>query len=44
VASNPVADDFTLYNIISTMVEIPTLDTVEKILNLIKINKIAFSN
>ena len=44
VASNPSADDFTLYNIISTMVEISSLETVGKILNLIKLNKLAFLN
>lgn len=44
VASNPRADDFALYNQISTMINIESLETVSRILSLIKINKIAFNN
>ena len=44
VAENPSIDDFLIYNNISSMVEVETLETVDKILNLIKLNKIAFLN
>lgn len=43
VASNPRADDFALYNTISTMVNIESLETTERILTLIKMNKTAFN-
>jgi hypothetical protein len=44
VARNPKADDFALYNIISTMVDISTLETTDRILNLIKMNKSALDD
>lgn len=44
VASNPEAEDFVLYNIISTMLDIPSLETTDKILSLIKLNKTALKN
>ena len=44
VASNPNAEDFVLYNIISTMLDIPSLETTDKILSLIKLNKTALKN
>lgn len=44
VASNPDAEDFVLYNIISTMLDIPSLETTDKILSLIKLNKTALKN
>ena len=43
VSSNPSADDFILYNTISTMIEIPTMEITSKILALIKINKLALT-
>lgn len=43
VESNLRADDFVIYNIISAMVEIPSLETTSKILELIKLNKTAFN-
>jgi len=43
VAANPQMDDFGLYNVISTMVEVSSLHTVNRILALIRINKNAFS-
>lgn len=42
VEKNPTADDFILYNTVSTMVDIPTLDTAKRLLKLIKLNKSAF--
>ena len=39
VAANPRLDDFVLFNKISPMVEIQTLEVTRKILSLIKINK-----
>jgi hypothetical protein len=44
VSSRPSDDDFVLYNTIATIIEIPTLETTEKILRLIRMNKIAFIN
>lgn len=44
VESHLEDNDVALYNIISTMVDIPDLETTKKILELIKINKAAFAN
>ena len=43
VGSNLGADDFIIYNIVSTMVEIPSLEITRKILELIKLNKSALN-
>jgi hypothetical protein len=41
VFSNPKADDFALYNIISTMTDIQSLEMTDRVLTLIKLNKTA---
>lgn len=43
VAENPTADETILYNKICMMVEIPSIETVGKILELIKLNRVALS-
>ena len=42
VEKNSRADDFALYNIVATMVDISSLEMAERVLSLIKINKTAF--
>ena len=44
VEANPKTDDFVIYNIVASMVEISSLETADRILSLIKINKTAFNN
>jgi hypothetical protein len=43
VAANPKADNFTLYNAISTIIEIQSLEATDRILTLIKLNKTALT-
>ena len=42
VARNPNADDFAVYNMVSQMADVDSLETLERILKLIKLNKTAF--
>jgi hypothetical protein len=44
VSQRPADDDFALYNTIATIIDIPTLETTEKVLRLIRMNKLAFIN
>lgn len=44
VAQNIDEEDYVLYNMISTMVDITSLSTADKILSLIQINKMALKN
>ena len=43
VLQNPRADDFVLYNIISTIVDIPSFEATDRVLALIKLNKTALT-
>lgn len=44
VAKHKADDDFAIYNMVSSMVEISDIEMAEKILRLIKINKLALMN
>jgi hypothetical protein len=44
VSQNPLADDFVLYNIIASIVDIPSFETTDRVLALIKLNKTALIN
>lgn len=43
VQNHPTADDVAIYNIVCTMVDVPALQTVKKIIDLIRINKITLN-
>lgn len=44
VAEDPKADDFTIYNKVVKMTDVPDIETVGKILELIKLNKLMLSD
>jgi hypothetical protein len=44
VADNPKADDFVIYNKIMSMIDILTIEETNRILDLIKLNKIILIN